>query len=163
MKLRKLELWIHGAILALLLGLLLSAGGACRTRTECECTGRGNCGECIPYQDRLQLQEEVKTNLQAIYVAELSYFSNANTYSPHFNDINWYPLADHHYAYFLPDETIQPDVTEPYALPTGLAPAVGAYGFTAVAVGNIDCDAALDVWTINDAKVMHNLTNDVVE
>lgn len=163
MKLRRLEPWIHLAILALLLGLLLSSSGACRTKTECACASRGTCGECITYQDRLQLQEEVTTNLQAIYVAEISYFSNANTYSLDFQAINWYPLADHRYAYFLPNETIQPDVTEPYALPAGLAPAVGAYGFTAVAVGDIDCDDALDVWTINDAKVMRNLTNDVVE
>jgi len=163
MKTPAAEAWIHGALLALFFGLLCIAGRACRTETDCECRGSRDCGECITYQERFALQEEVQTNLNAIYVAELAYFSNANTYAPNFWMINWYPLADHYYAYFLPQETIQPDITQPYSLPAGLAPAVDFLDFTAVAVGNIDCDTVLDVWTINDAKVIENLVNDVVE
>jgi len=163
METRHVEVWINGALIALLLGLVVFAGRACRTETDCECRGSRDCGECITYQERFALQEEVKTNLNAIYVAEWSYFANANTYSPFFWEMNWYPLADHYYAYFLPKEEIQPDITQPYSLPAGLAPAVNDWGFTAVAVGNIDCDTVLDIWTINDAKVFENLVNDVVE
>jgi len=162
MQTRKFGLWEHGAAVILLAGLIALASGACRTiETECNC-GR-DCGECITYQDRLALQEEAKKNLAAIYIAEVSYFSNANTYSPNFNLIAWYPGADHRYAYFLPEEVIQTGITEPYQLPAGVTVSVSQYGFTAAAVVNIDCDETLDVWTINDARIIKNLVNDVIE
>src|SRR4030042_6656257 len=46
-------------------------------------------------------QSEAKTNLGAVYVAMLSYFSNANTYANTecFDRINWEPAGQSRYTY----------------------------------------------------------------
>jgi len=151
----------HGILIALLVGLVFSAGRSCRTETDCEY--RGTCGNCVTYQEMFALQEEAKVNLAAIYTAELSYFSNSNTYAPTFDQINWAPDSGYRYAYFLPDQEIQPEGAEPYQLPAGLAPLIAEVSFMAYAVSNIDCDAVMDVWMVHDARAIENLVNDALE
>jgi type IV pilus assembly protein PilA len=109
------------------------------------------------------IQEEAKVNLEAIWTAEIAYFSNTNTYAPTFDQIGWEPDAGYRYAYFLPDQEIQPEGAEPYQLPAGLAPLITEVSFTAYAVSNIDCDAVMDVWMVHDARAIENLVNDVLE
>jgi len=114
---------------------------------------------------------EAKTNLGAIYVAQLSYFSNANTYAggPHvFTLINWEPAGQNRYAYYCQGAWIPNKlpaggarVPEPGDIwPYEIKPESSKTGFTCMAVGNIDNDDTADVWTINDAKILRNLVND---
>ena len=161
MKASRLELWVPGTLIALLVGLVFSLGRGCRTETDCEY--RGQCGNCLTYQEMFAIQEEVKTNLAAIYTAELSYFSNSNTYAPTFDQINWAPDSGYRYAYFLADDEIQPDSVGPYQLPAGVISEVTFWSFTAYAVSNIDCDPVIDVWMVNNVRAIEDLVNDALE
>jgi len=117
-------------------------------------------------------QSEFKTNLGAIYVAQLSYFSNTNTYASGpdaFKLLQWEPAGQNRYAYYcqgamIPNKlpmninyTPLPDGRWPVAL----KPASSKTGFTCMAVGNIDNDETLDVWSINDGKILRNDLNDI--
>jgi hypothetical protein len=161
METTRLDHWVHGIVLALFLGLTFSFGRACRTETDCEY--RGHCGNCMTYQEMFALQEEAKTNLKAIWTAEVTYFSNSNTYAPTFTQIGWNPAPKRNYAYFLADDVIKPDMGGPYVLPAGLTSEVTTTSFTAYAVGNLDCDPVVDVWMINDGRALKNLVNDALE
>jgi len=114
---------------------------------------------------------EAKTNLGAIYVAQLSYFSRTNTYAggpDTFKIINWEPAGQNRYAYscqgaMIPNKlslgihyTPMPDGRWPVAT----KPQSSKTGFTCMAVGNIDNDETLDVWSINDGKILRNDQND---
>ena len=114
---------------------------------------------------------EAKTSLEAIYVAQMAFFSQYHTYagSPKaFELINWRPASPHFYAYYcdtaiianklpLGREMPLPDQN----WPVELKPHSSRIGFTCMAVGNIDNDPNLDVWSINDAKILSNEQNDV--
>jgi len=124
-------------------------------------------------------QSECKTNLGAIYVAQLSYFSNANTYAFNncFQQMNWEPAGQSRYTYQcgagsgnakpnldiilnrIPQPGacgIQPECTNTSAITVQVTDS-SATGFTAECVGNIDTDG----WMINDGKVLTNPNNDV--
>jgi len=45
--------------------------------------------------------------------------------------------------------------------PVDSKPAISKAGFTCMAVGNIDKDDTLDVWSINDAKILENVQSDL--
>lgn len=107
------------------------------------------------------LQDEAKTNLGVIFVCELSYFGEYNTYGHSFGLIGWKPEIKNRYAYFLGNDAIQAKEGGPYRMPKGVKSIVSNSAFTAVAVGNIDGDPTLDVWTINDQKELVNVVNDV--
>jgi prepilin-type N-terminal cleavage/methylation domain-containing protein len=110
-------------------------------------------------------QAEAKGNLGAIYTCQISYFSIANTFAGAsgadgqnaFELINFTPLAGmNRYAYLLDDNAIIPakfplDLS---ALPAGVLSS--AKGFTAIAAGNIDNDAFLDTWYVNDVQIFQN-------
>ena len=103
---------------------------------------------------------EAKTNLAALFTAQVSYFGENNKYGTTFKDLGWEPEGKTKYALFLANDVLQPKVGGPYQLPAGITAEVTANGFTIVAVGNIDDDDTLDVWTINEKKELKNLTND---
>jgi len=110
-------------------------------------------------------QSEAKTNLGAIYVAQLAFYSNYNRYGKTFKEINWEPAGQNLYSYFLSDEVINSKRGGPTWLPDGMESI--NYNpkkeFRAMAVGNIDSDNTLDVWTIDEKKVLVNLINDITE
>ena len=85
-------------------------------------------------------QAEAKTNLGAIYVSEISYFGEKNTFGD-IGDLDWAPEGTTRYSY----------VTTPTTT-----------SFTAGADGQIDTDATMDHWTINDQKILSNTVNDVI-
>jgi hypothetical protein len=153
--------WVHGIMLALGFGLIFTFSRACRTETDYEY--RCHCSNCMTYQEMFALQEEAKTNLQAIWTAEITYFSNANTYATTFAQIGWNPDPHRNYAYFLAADVIQPDLAGPYVLPAGLDSQVTYWSFTAYAVGNLDCDPVVDVWMVNDARALKTVVNDALE
>jgi len=124
-------------------------------------------------------QSEAKTNLGAIYISQLSYFSNGNTYADAncFRLINWAPAGQNRYDYQCgPGGGGELETnfaaklscgnckcaSGPSAWGTGGIPSASSQqGFTAGAVGNIDNDDACDEWDINDAKILTNSANDV--
>ena len=114
---------------------------------------------------------EAKTYLGAIYLAQTAYYSQAGTYpaGPNaFELMNWKPPGGTRYAYYCDTAVIAnklpmgremplPDMD----WPVKLKPRSSRTGFTCMAVGNVDNDPDLDVWSINDAKVLTNEQNDV--
>jgi hypothetical protein len=118
-------------------------------------------------------QSEPKINLGGIFTAEAGYFGEKNRFAASFDAMSWRPEGSFgpdpapggrtRYAYFLPGQVIQPQIGGPFELPPEIKPEVSEKGFTAVAVGNIDGDKTLDVWTINDSKILENVRNDVTQ
>lgn len=110
-------------------------------------------------------QAEAKANLGAIYQCQIGYFSIANTYAGKsgldgknaFVLIDFTPIAgNNRYAYILDEAVIMPKnyPIGPTALPSGVQST--GHGFTVMAVGNIDADAYLDAWYVNDAQIFEN-------
>ena len=116
------------------------------------------------------MQSEAKTNLGAIYAAQQFYYSNANTYAAGadvFQKINWKPAGMNRYAYYCNSSVIPNKIGE-FKLPlpdknwpVKERPKSSQTGFTCMAIGNIDSDDTLDVWSINDNKNLENLLNDI--
>jgi type IV pilus assembly protein PilA len=94
----------------------------------------------LRYQAKTK-QSEAKTNLSAVFSEEVSYFGEENTYGSK-QSIGWVPAGRTRYQYSV---TVH-----------------NATGFTAQATGNIDTDATIDVWRINQEKSIQNPTNDVL-
>jgi hypothetical protein len=65
------------------------------------------------------------------------------------------------YAYFLPGDRISAEKGGPYQLPDAVKPMVNEKGYQVVAVGNIDSDPVLDVWTVDETESLQNVINDV--
>ena len=107
---------------------------------------------------------ELERNLNAIYFSEQAYFAHSNTYGRTFTAIDWQPPLEksNRYSYFLPGEMISNrSGAVILELPAGIKPEVSRTGFTAVAAGNLDADDTLDVWTVNDKKVLKNVIDDM--
>ncbi|RMF93609.1 MAG: prepilin-type N-terminal cleavage/methylation domain-containing protein [Candidatus Schekmanbacteria bacterium] len=112
----------------------------------------------LKFQSRAK-QSEAKNNLSAIFTAEISYFGEYNSFGTKFSDIRWVYEGSTRYEYFLSDSETTGSVSG-LSVPNGVA--VTSYAFTAGATGNIDNDTSyFDMWTINDKKILTNLTNDV--
>jgi type IV pilus assembly protein PilA len=121
-------------------------------------------------------QSEAKTNLKAIYTAETGYYGENNTYNA-LNHVNWQPVGTARYTYSVgsdngvanPPGTTIGGVGPIYSIAGTSAavgdftitPLVGANGFLAGAVGNVDNDPGFDEWSINDNNTLVNVVNDV--
>jgi len=106
-------------------------------------------------------RSEVKYNLEAIYKCEISHFGEYNSYSNSFSTIRWRPEGKIYYYTFTMGSDYEglPLATNP--MPAGFSYGASGSSFTALSWGNIDGDATLDVWYINDRREMINpLTND---
>jgi hypothetical protein len=115
-------------------------------------------------------QSEAKSNLAAIYQAQLSYFSQTNTYAGGknaFKLIDWKPSGQNRYAYYLGDSFVPnlSGVEIPFRpgadWPFQDKPESSKSGFTALAIGDVDADACLDLWIINDQKHLINAISDI--
>jgi|LQYC01.1.fsa_nt_gi type IV pilus assembly protein PilA len=86
-------------------------------------------------------QSEAKTNLGAIYVSEISYYGEKDTFGD-LVALDWAPEGKTRYSY-----SATPKATS----------------FTAGADGNIDNETTIkDHWMINDQKILTNTINDVI-
>lgn len=113
---------------------------------------------------------EAVGNLKAIYKMEKRFYSHNKRYAGDIEELglNDKKLTRHRkerrYAYFLSsEEVIQPN--RPKSGPYSTSPQITAFvekdRFLIVAVGNIDNDATLDVWTIDEKKKLKNLVDDI--
>ena len=100
---------------------------------------------------------EVKSNLEAIYKAELSYFGEKDRYSASFVEIRWVPIGVAHYTYSVGTEYLGKD-NNVNPKPASATPAANDNSFAAYGWGNIDSDSTVDIWHIDHLK---NLVNDV--
>jgi len=104
-------------------------------------------------------------NLKLIYKAEKEYHSRNGEYSASFEKLNWVHKDRDRFCYQLSDSAIFKPASEyekyDCTLPPGIKPFVSKDRFLIIAVGNIDNDATLDVWSINEKKELKNLVDDV--
>lgn len=106
-------------------------------------------------------RSEVKSNLGAVYTAELSYYSENDQYSNSFAAIRWVPVGkNYYYSYTMGNETYGLS-TSGNPQPSGLSPGAGTSSFSAYGWGNIDTDTILDVWKMNQGKTLSNETDDL--
>lgn len=109
-------------------------------------------------------QSEAKTNLKGVYTAETGYFGEQNSYGT-FSAVNWAPVGTSRYRYTLnsaPNANDEGNTTTVTAFDAWVkTPDQTTNAFTAGAQGNVDNDAALDVWTITDGNILANDFNDV--
>ncbi|HEX4382481.1 MAG TPA: prepilin-type N-terminal cleavage/methylation domain-containing protein [Myxococcales bacterium] len=127
----------------------------------------------IKFQARSK-QSEAKANLKAMFTAEKAFVQEKDRYSSYVGEIGFAPERNNRYAYFTTAGTafdsrvgtgsststsamaIEVDVFKGYVSQTAAtltcgvtAPAVSATGFVGEAVGNIDTDTTVDVWSIS--------------
>ena len=114
-------------------------------------------------------QSEAKTNLGGIFTAQTAYFGEKNTYGT-FDHIAWAPIGQSQiYTYYSGSDgndgtagtSDRKGPTTPTAWAGSPTPAMTATTFTAGAIGNVDSDATLDIWEINDVKALNNVSDDV--
>lgn len=111
----------------------------------------------LKYQSKAK-QGEAKVNLKGIYTAELSYFAEADTYAS-FTAVGFDLAATN--ARYEYDIGVGASVGGSATCDSGTAGLDTTPAFTATACGNIDGDATIDSWEINDGNVLSNGTNDV--
>jgi type IV pilus assembly protein PilA len=109
-------------------------------------------------------QSEAKTNLGGIFTAETAYFAEQNGYNG-LDVVSWAPSGTCRYAYaasagFTLGDNTAANVAAAVARGT-FDNTVGAFSFLAAAAGNIDTDATLDVWTMNQNRALINVADDV--
>lgn len=112
----------------------------------------------MSYQAKTK-QVEAKNNLVAIHTGEVAYFAENNGYIDDFNAIGFgITGSSQRYYYELGKANLG---TLPPGCTASTLDKVSATEFVAVAIGNIDGDSTCDVWTIDQDKVLKNVTNDV--
>jgi len=130
----------------------------------------------MTYQAKAR-QSEAKVNLGGIFTTATSYFAENNTFwtaGMNANALGYKPAGSSKYHLYYggvtANEMITPafdavavpcNTTAPSAAPLPAGSAVGATGFTAAAIGNIDNDSICDEWEINDIRNLTNGRNDV--
>jgi len=105
-------------------------------------------------------RSEVKSNLSAIYKAELSYFGEKDTFSPSFAEIRWVPVGVAYYTYTLGAEEWGKDNTA-NPKPASVVPVAADNVFLAFGWGNIDPDSTVDIWSINERNNIVSVVSDI--
>ena len=94
----------------------------------------------LRYQAKTK-QSEAKSNLSSIFTSQVAYFGENDTYASSLANLGWTPEGTPRYTYSMPGSSTTT--------------------FTAEATAQIDTDNTIDDWTINENKVLTNVTNDV--
>jgi type IV pilus assembly protein PilA len=103
-------------------------------------------------------QSEAKTNLGGVFTAEIAYFGEKNSFGD-LNVVSWAPTGTSRYKYMVGNVANSLGLTSLTFDAWVLAPGISATtpaGFTAGAQGNVDTDALLDQWTMNDSRALVN-------
>lgn len=90
---------------------------------------------------QISKQNQAKSNLISILTSQITYFGEEGTYASSIANLRWAPEGNTYYSYTI----VEADSTH----------------FRARAVGNIDDDATLDVWEINEQRDLILLTDDI--
>jgi len=103
---------------------------------------------------------EVKTNLEGIYKAQSSYYGEKDIYSGSFVEIRWVPVGVANYTYTLGVEYFGKDNAVNPA-PASVVPVANDNEFKAFGWGNIDPDFQVDVWHIDQDRILVNDEDDL--
>jgi type IV pilus assembly protein PilA len=103
---------------------------------------------------------EVKSNLEAIYKAQTSYFGEKDLYSNSFVEIRWVPVGVAYYTYTCGNEYFGKDITI-NPPPASVVPVATDNEFKAFGWGNIDTDSQVDVWHIDQGRTLVNDEDDL--
>ncbi len=101
-------------------------------------------------------QDEAKRNLGQIGVIEEVFYKKNGRYT---EDINWQPPKGN-YIYYLGAKVYGSATAANLSLPKNVRTWVNGNSYQVVAVGNIDSDATLDVWTYDNTRTLNNVIND---
>ncbi len=109
-------------------------------------------------------QSEAKTNLGGIFTAEVSYFSENNEFA-NLGTVSWAPVGTSRYRYSTGAGTDMGLMSVTFDA-WSITPAVSAAtppAFTAGAQGQVDSDALLDQWVMDDVRNLRNPVDDVIQ
>ena len=107
-------------------------------------------------------QSEAKTNLGGIFTAEVAYLAENNGFA-NLGTVSWAPVGTPRYKYTTgagTDMGLMAITFDTWVV----TPAVSALtppAFTAGAQGQVDTDAALDQWVMDDVRNLRNSYDDV--
>jgi type IV pilus assembly protein PilA len=124
----------------------------------------------LTYQTKAK-QAEVKSNLNALFKVEMSYYAEKSEYTSKFTDLAWVPIGPYKYAYNVSGAAADTvglnlpilPLNGPNSPKNSAMPGAGDSSFTAVAWGNIDGDPAVDTWQIDQSNNLHFTYDDVNE
>jgi len=104
---------------------------------------------------------EMKTNLEAIYKVEWSYYGEHDFFSNDFNLIRWRPEGSiFFYTYSLGGGVLGKDVAQ-NPQPAAAAPFANDNAFSVYAWGNIDSDTDVDIWHSDENRLLTNDADDI--
>ena len=114
----------------------------------------------LRYQTKAK-QSEAKMNLKGLFTAEMTYFTENNTFDSNFTEMNWIPVGPCRYAYNAGGANTGLSSLSLSLAINAATPGAGPNGFTAVAWGSISNDALYDTWEITDSIALTNVFDDV--
>ena len=97
---------------------------------------------------------EARQNLRAIYTAQVSYFSDYGHFARSFKELEWSPPPRAKYLYLLSAQGLSGFSNQP------IQAFVEKDRFLILAIGNIDDDPTLDIWSVNQEKEIIRLIDD---
>ncbi len=119
------------------------------------------------YQGKAK-QAEAKSKLQQAYVAQMAFYAENNRYCRTFAECGLDGLSDGEYIFFMgADVSAAPGLDylkyEGSSLleSMGIDPVVTQDAFVILAVGNIDTDTDVDVWSIDEGNSLYNVVSDL--
>lgn len=104
-------------------------------------------------------QSEAKTNLKAVFTAKKAYFAENSTYACT-TDCGWAVENNNIYTYNTGANPVNPTKVNVVASTSGNIPTASedSVSFTATATGNVDDDAFIDGWFIDNMNHLCNGT-----
>jgi len=123
----------------------------------------------LRFRNKSYCNSPVKANLVSLFNAQMKYHLDRGEYASHTHDKNclelleWEPRCKSEIMFSYYCDTAEWPNEKGGSCPNPRFIPVTKDSFTIIAVGNIDSDETIDVWTINDAKELKNIVNDVVE
>jgi type IV pilus assembly protein PilA len=108
-------------------------------------------------------QSEAKTNLGGIFTAEVAYFAENNGFT-NLGTVSWAPVGTSRYRYTTGGGTDMGLMTITFDawVVTPLVSLATPPSFTAGAQGQVDSDAVLDQWVMDDVRNLRNTYDDVI-
>ncbi len=108
-------------------------------------------------------QSEAKTNLGGIFTAEVAYLAENNGFA-NLGTVSWAPTGTPRYRYTTLGGTDMGlmSITFDAWVVTPAVSAATPPAFTAGAQGQVDTDANLDQWVMDDARNLRNSDDDVI-
>jgi prepilin-type N-terminal cleavage/methylation domain-containing protein len=104
---------------------------------------------------------EVKYNLEAIYKCQISWFGEYDVFDNNFATIRWKPVGTIYFYTFSAGGGTEGLSLATNPMPAAATPFANDNSFAAYGWGNIDNDNTIDVWHIDDQKLLANDVDDL--